>query len=243
MSDPIHSSSWTGPLDERTSARGAFTYGPGETAVTSDYARILRAQRQAPVFPPGLVRVFRLGGLLVLSPLLLLAAWLLLHSLVRDAFVEDNRAWLVAWGCSVIALGLLSFKWRSTAALFIPKLALTLALAATAAFSGAYVYLGLVSYGHATPSPPERTFELYKRCGRRCVTTVHQRVDGSTVEGVRYGPPVPYAPVCARVQRLDGNRGFRWIRVLERSQPFGQVAWPIRREACFGTQPVSSLKG
>jgi hypothetical protein len=46
------------------------------------------------------------------------------------------------------------------------------------------------------------------------------------------------------VQRLDGDHNFRWVRVLERSQGDGSnIAWPIRREDCFGNRPVSSLHG
>jgi hypothetical protein len=42
---------------------------------------------------------------------------------------------------------------------------------------------------------------------------------------------------------LDGEYGFRWIRILDRSRApsRGQLIWPVRREECFSDIPLSTL--
>jgi len=53
-----------------------------------------------------------------------------------------------------------------------------------------------------------------------------------------------YWPVCTEVQRLQGDYGFVWIRVVDRSRPpVHEIAWPIRREDCFSNKPLATLKG
>lgn len=246
MTEPIHSSDWTGPIDDATGLqRGAFTHRYGDPAVSTDYQRLLRVRQTAAAIPVEVRGVIRLGALLFfLSPVILLTAWFFLHSAVRDAFLNDNRAGLVTWGVIVMALALTQLIARSVRAILIRKAFLTLLLVSTVAFSVAYVRLGLESHARASASIPERTYELLKGCGRHCSHYVHQRADGSTVEGVWIGAPVPYGTVCARVQRLDGDYGFSWLRVLERSSGSGsEILWPIRRGDCFGNKPVSSLHG
>jgi hypothetical protein len=58
------------------------------------------------------------------------------------------------------------------------------------------------------------------------------------------GAPLAYWPVCTEVQRLQGDYGFVWIRVVDRSPPpVHEIAWPIRREDCFSNKPLATLKG
>jgi hypothetical protein len=242
--DPIHSSSWTGPPDPRE-RKGIFTHGPGEPVYTSDYQRLLSAQRRAMEVPTELRPVLRLATFLLLSPVVLVVAWISLKLAISEQQISNNVHVLVLWGLSVIALAASQVTSRSTRLIPLRRLGLSALLCATFAVAGGYFYLGRTSYAHARALRPERTFELYKTYGSRSyrqTVAVHQRPDGSTIEGISMGPPVPYAPVCTLVQRLQGDHGFAWTRVLERSQG-SELMWSIRRQDCFGARPVSSLKG
>ena len=246
MPDPIHSSSWTGPLEEHSSIQhGAFTYGPGEPVFTSDYQRLLRTRKTPPPLPPGAQQVIRLNLVILFwTPASLLLAWLFLRYAIRDTFLHDNLLWLVGWG--VVAIGALftPFGFQSSDGLFLRRAFVVVMLAATTAFSVAYVKLGLDAHALATVSVPQRTYELRMSCGRRCSEIVHQRADGTLLEGGSKYSPVPYGSTCTLVQRLDGDYGFSWVRVLERSQrSSAEIIWPIGREDCFGSKPISSLHG
>jgi hypothetical protein len=249
VSDPIHSSGWTGPIESQTAfQRGEFTHRPGEPDFTSDYQRLLQARRpRGPVTPvtPEVRGVMRLAALLFLgTPVMLLCAWFFLHAIIGDAFVNDNRIWLIAWGLAAMATGLTQMISRSAFAAFLRKGFLALALAATAAFTAAYVRLGFTAHAHASITAAERTYELYHNCGRNCGYYVHQRADGTTIEGTWVGDAVPYGSTCTLAQRLDGAYGFSWTRVLDRSPPSEhELIWPIRREDCFSDKPLSTLKG
>lgn len=239
------SSKWTGPPDEQLAPRrGAFTHRIGGHSVASDYQRFLAAQRAAAAMPPEVRRVIRLAMLLLFSPVLLWLAWLLLQSATREAIAQDNSHVLIWWGLGSIGLSLLLvMNWRAGNLVWLRKAILAVALLATVAVAIGYVYLGIDAYAHARASAPERTFELRSSCGRRCVENLHQRADGTTVQGARMGRPLAQARSCALVQRLDGEYGFTWVRVLERSRVpgRGQLAWPISREECFSDMPLSSL--
>lgn len=238
------SSKWTGPPDEGLArGRGVFTHRYGEPAFTNDYTRFQEAERIAAQTPPEVRRVMGLAALLLISPLMLLLAWLLLGAITPDALSQDNRRWLILWGSAVAALASTQIAWRSTRAILFRKALLGLALLATAGASVAYVYLGLTSHSGATASAPERAFEWQESCGRHCTTIIHQLADGSTLEGVHVGAPVQDARSCALAQRLEGTYGFSWVRVLDRSRRpgRGQLAWPISREECFSNEPLSSL--
>lgn len=248
MTDPISSSKWTGPLDEGLGQwrHGAFTHGVGEPSFTGDYARIAEARRLAGLIPPELRRVIGLAVLLLISPLLLWIGWLILRSASRDPIVEDNGAVLIAFGLGVIALAVWQIGSRSVQLIWFRKAILLSALLATVALPAAYVYFGLKSHSRATASAAERTYEWHETSGRspfQRVDSFHQRPDGTTVEGTNAGRPFEYGRSCALVQRLDGEYGFSWIRVLDRSRApaRGQLSLPIRREECFSEIPLSTL--
>ena len=209
----------------------------------SDYARFEEAKRIAALIPPEVRSVMHLAMLVLLSPLLLFVGWYVLRTVTQDAIAQDNVWWLIGGGSAVAAIAATQLAWRSTWAIFLRKAILGTALAATAAASVGYVYLGLTSYANAQASAPERTFELARRCGRHCVATIHQRADGSTLEGSDLSPPLQEARSCATVQRLAGEYGFTWVRVIERSRApaRGQLTWPISREECFSDAPLQSL--
>jgi len=115
-------------------------------------------------------------------------------------------------------------------------------IVAMIASSFAYGYGAFNSYREAVPSTRERTFEILVRKSRSQYF-VHQRADGGTVEGISYGPPLAYGSACALVERLNGDFGFSWVRVLDRSPPpEHEVIWPIRREDCFSDKPLATLR-
>jgi len=240
MSDPtIHSESWTGPqedlrqppMDRRP---GSWSFGkPG---------------RAAPHLPAsGQQRQWaRLVGFVFLSPLLLLASWFFVHAASADILWTDQRHWLVLWGLAVIAIGAREVHAGIPAEPAIRSRVLTLLLTATCAFSVWYPYAAISAHSIAVASAPERTFELYfhRRVSHGGDYFLHQRRDGTTIEGSWAGPAVRYGTTCALTQRLNGDYGFSWIRVIERTAPPAhEVLWPIRREDCFSRKPLSTLRG
>jgi len=244
VTDPVHSEGWTGDIYERSLPHRQFTYRQGQVGLTSDYERLLVARRRAEAKPPEVYPLIFLSLGLFLTPALLFVAGIILHLSIRDAFINDNAIWLFAWGFSAIAIGIAGMRSRSTTLLFVRKVIVAACLLATILFCPFYIYLGISSHAHAVASAPERTYEFAHRCGRRCTESLHQRADGSTVEGRWVGAPFAYGYTCTLVQRLNGDHNFRWVHVIERSAPSRtNMAWPIRREDCFGTKPVSSLHG
>lgn len=245
MSKRISSSDWTGPPDQ-ASRRGAFINQVGQHSISSDYQRIAEAQRVAALIPPEVRGVIRLATITLLSPLALWLAWAFVEAITRDQLVQGHGDLLTLWGLGVVALSAWQLFSRSKILLGLRKAFLIALMVSTVAVAGAYGYFGIEARAHVIATAPERTLELYKVRGRRPFKEVvvwHQRPDGSTVEGINQGRPVPYATTCALVQRLEGPYGFSWVRVVDRSRPpaQGQLSWPVRREECFSTIPLSVL--
>ena len=245
MSKRISSSGWTGSLDEQVRPR-ASTHRIGDHSISSDYRRIAEAQRIAALVPPEVRSVRWLAFIALLSPIALWLAWLLVAYISHDALARDHSGFLTFWGLGVMALAAWQLRSRSAVLIGLRKAFLVALMASTVAIAAAYGYFGIDANAQVVASAPERTFELYRVRGKRPfkkVITWHQRPDGSTVEGINQGRPVPYASTCALVQRLDGPYGFSWVRVLDRSRPpaRGQLAWPVRREECFSNIPLSTL--
>ena len=180
-----------------------------------------------------------------LSPLVLWLAWYIMISGVRDAILADNSHWLILWAMGAIALGFWQFRSRSMHLISLRKVLLGLAFVATLGAAAFYVFAGLTAHAQAEATAPERTFEISERraSGRHGYTvTLHQRSDGTLIEG-GFRQPLPYGSKCALAQRLAGNHGFVWVRVLDRSRSpeRGGLNWAIRREECFSNMPLSSL--
>jgi hypothetical protein len=236
MSDPIHSSNWTGDL----------TYRKDMSSVSTDYERILRTQRELESVPPELRRLQRLAALLLLSPLTLWIAFWFARLVIPDAFGQDYAGPLALWTLLAILAASLQLQSNSRNLMALKRWALAVALGVTVSGAFLYGYVVVTAYAQAIPSARERTFEIH-RCSARCRSGgyyVHQRADGTTVEGEYVGRAVPYGMTCATVQRLSGDYGFSWVRVLERSPPpEHEIIWPIRREDCFSDKPLSTLKG
>lgn len=212
--------------------------------MSRNYPTLLQARMAWEALPPDVRRTQRLAVSLLLSPITLAIGYWVTRFAIRDPFGQDFIAPLCLWGVLAILAGFSQLGSKSRRFIPLRQLALAAALLATLGAAFLYPYAAIAAYAHATPSARERTFEIF-RCHGRCRYSgyfVHQRADGTTVEGEYVGPPLPYGR-CALVQRFSGDYGFSWVRVLERSQAGGQLDWPIRREDCFGTKPVWSLKG
>ena len=249
VSEPTDSSGWTGPSSAvAPRLRGALVHRYGEHQVSTDFARLVAqadAESKAKQMPPELLGVVGRAWLLLASPLLLVVANQIVHSTGRDLIVQDNKAYLFAWTSAVAALALSQMVSKSLMLIWGRKAILVGATLATLGFAGGYVYIAAKSRQGALASTPERTYELYRTSGRgsfRRTEIIHQRADGTLLGGGRW-EPAPYAKTCALVQRLQGQYGFTWVRVLERSRPPGrtELHWPVRREECFSDTPLSSL--
>lgn len=236
MPEPIHSSSWTGPID----------VPPDDTGALVDQAwAMAAAKRQANAVDPETKRRIRLGLALLLSPLLLFVSSLLAELAIPDAFLVERREWLVLWGVAMAAFAILDLRLFAWSGSDWSSRITVMALSATLGVAVFYDYAVITAHGAAVPSITERTFELTVRneIGDG-VHLVHLRRDGSTVEGEGVGPVPAYQTTCTDVQRLYGDYGFVWIRVIDRSPPPAhEIAWPIRAEDCFSDRPVASLNG
>jgi len=99
------------------------------------------------------------------------------------------------------------------------------------------------SWSSAEVGPPQRAFEFYERCGKRCGRLVYQSGDGRIIGKGEVRPLPPHGSSCVSVREVVGEYGLRWARVVERSRDSkrGQLHWPVRSEECFSDLPVSTL--
>ena len=245
MPDEIHSSSWTGPPDppppeweRRLLFHGMPTFAQisaAQDAARQKLARLPAEQRA------GVRRSARLAGLLLISPLFLLGARLFAGAVISGAFAVDHSGWLNLWAIVVVGFALFELRrsWDSANDGLV-----ILALCATVVVSVLYGYAAVTSREGAIPAPPERTFEIVQHRRQLPDYLLHQRADGTTVEGEQLRGPMPYGMTCAEVQRFDGAYAFAWVKVLDRSPPPAhEVLWPIRREDCFSNKPLATLHG
>jgi hypothetical protein len=232
MPDPIiHSSSWTGPIE--TPDPPSIDLGPESLGLGEPAAPLSPAVRQWAV----------LVAAVFFSPLLLLGAFYFVHAATHDELWSDRREWLIYWGIAVFAVFAREMYVGKPANPGARSAFLALVLMSTVTFAVWYSHLVVAAHADAIATPPERAFELHRSCGRNCGYYFHQRADGSTVEGVRGENSLPYGNACTIVQRMDGDYGLTWIRVVDRSpSPEHEIAWPIRREDCFSDKPLSSLR-
>lgn len=170
MSEPTDSSNWTGPSSiAAPRLRGALVHRYGEHQVSTDFARIAAAQadaeRQAKEMPPELTGVLGRAWLLLLSPLMLVVANQVVHATGRDLIVQDNKAYLLAWGFGVAAVALSQMVSKSLALIWARKAILVGAFLATVGVAGGYIYVAAKSRQNAAFSTPERTYELYQSSG------------------------------------------------------------------------------
>lgn len=207
---------------------------------------MLDARRQWNSLPREVRSVVRWAWLVIFAaPAVLAMTWWFMRASTRDALVWNNAHWLVGAGAVSVFGAIAQLPTKSTQLLWLRKLVLAASMIGCTGLGFWYAKAGIEAHRHALVSKPERTFEYYI-CNRRCRSGyyLHQRQDGSTVEGVAMGSVPPYHSRCAEVQRLDGALDFTWVRVLDRSPaPDREVDWPIRAEDCFSSKPLATLKG
>jgi hypothetical protein len=215
------------------------------SSVASDYQRLLGAQRELGSVPPELRRLRRFAAFLAFSPLALWTAYWIARVVIPDAFAQDYSGPMSLWTFVVIFAGSWQFTSTSRRLVGLRRATISAVLGMTVGAAFLYGYAATTSYAQAMPSVSERSFEIY-RCHGRCRFGgyfVHQRANGTTVEGEYVGAPLPYGTTCTTVQRLKGDYGFSWVRVLERSPPpEHEVLWPIRRQDCFSDKPLATLR-
>ena len=248
MDDPsINSSRWTGSPAEQVlpGSYRAPTHAIGGSMWSTEWGRTRDHGFEPPMrFTNAQKMWVRLIGVACLSPLLLLAANYFVHAAVSDAFWMDNRWWLLGWSIMMIPILAIEFLAGVPSRPLLRSIVPVATIVANLGFALWYAVTALASHADAVASKPERTFELGRSCGKYCSYTVHQRADGTTIEGEFVGEPVSSGYTCAIAQRLDGRLGFSWIRVIERSPPPpSEIPWPIRREVCFSAKPISEVKG
>lgn len=244
MPDPIiHSSSWIGSDDPRLQTP---TYGSGEASTTTYYQQVVTGEIAASRVDPRVRVLFTLTfGTLFLAPLILWVVSMVTNSVIRDYAVDTRIDWLFeAWTLSLLGT-IWQFRVRSTRFIGLRKLALAVVLCGTAAFGIWYIKTAVKARAAALASPPERVFVSVEYSGRgsfRRATYWFQRADGKMIDGSRRQALPDYASICASAQRLYGDHGFEWVRVVERSRPpTTELVWPIRKDECFSTIPLSSL--
>lgn len=231
MDEPIHSSSWTGPPPEPSvrlllaaeSARGTSSRLTIETIPLE-----LRPQRRAAAY-------------LLFSPVILWLSWAVVHLVSPEPLWADQSLTLLTPTVLVICAAFHELQSPSVRCLRLRRYLMFGIIVAVAGCAVIYGYAALKGYREAVPGVPERAYEI--RVGRSKMPDyfVHQRADGTTVEGTSWGP-VPYSSTCVQVERLQAPNGFVWIRVLDRSPPpTHEIPWPIRPEDCFGNKPLAAL--
>jgi hypothetical protein len=243
MSEPIHSSSWTGPPPEPTVQRPLFGYNfglPGETRV---YELGASLQPIIQDIPSELRPQKRAAAYLLFSPIVLWLSCAVAHLLSPESLWTDQSWILLILTALVIWAAVRELQSRSVRRLQLRKSLMFLIMLAMVGCAVLYAHAALDGYRQAKPSSRERTYEITVHRSKLPDYTVHQRADGSTVEGISR-QPVVYSSTCAEVQRLQAPNGFMWVRVVDRSPaPAHEVLWPIRPEDCFSSKPLASLHG
>ncbi|WP_152569411.1 MULTISPECIES: hypothetical protein [Sphingomonas] len=233
------------PLDQYRSS--APTYAVGQHSGSTDETR-LRRRRVTPIrrepLPPGTLRKSAVASALLLSPVLLVIAhWIVIGS-TNDEYVHGEPwARLFLAGTAAMALSVADFLATSRRLVGVRTLVLAAALVGMIGYAVGYTRGALSAHAHASASPAERVLVSYENCGKNCRQAVYQRADGTLLNGLGKRPVAEYAPACARVQTLVGERGFGWLRVLERSRSpeRHQLFWPVRASECFSDIPLSQL--
>jgi len=207
-------------------------------AVTSDYQQLLARDRR---FTPIDRRFGAMLGYLLFSPFLFFAVACFTELAIPDTFLVENLDWLFLGAFAPIAFVI--FQVRLGRSMTNWRVRLTgLAYSATIGFAMFYVYAAMSAHADAVPGLVERTFEFsVPNSFGHGTHLVHQRSDGTTIEGDGLGPVPPYHTVCAEAQRLNGDFGFSWVKVVNRSRPAHEIAWPIRAQDCFSRKPLASL--
>ena len=248
MNDRISSDSWTGPPDQRLGyARSAPTYGAGQSSATDMYRQLVISQTRPPEpLPPRVRTLFRLA--LISIPISVLTLWLARVAVgfaISDMPLQVHSDWLVLAAGASLILTAIHFASRSARLVGLRIVMVATTLLGSVGFAGWYVLTTLQAHSRAQATSPVRAFEFVRYEGPRHyrrATYWYQQADGRAINGARLGAVPPFASSCVLVQLVKGDRGFTWIRVLDRSRgPAAEIAWPIRKEECFSDIPLSSL--
>jgi hypothetical protein len=132
---------------------------------------------------------------------------------------------------------------------FFPRLIAVCAVLAwppTLAAAGFLLVTGARDRAAAVGGAPQRAFVVgSEHRGRRRDKTFLQLASGEQVETRGFGGAYGASSRCYLVRRLDGRRGFAWLRVLDASPAPGpgQLSWPVDPAKCFSAVPLSEIGG
>jgi hypothetical protein len=192
------------------------------------------------------VRAFLHVALLLASPLVyLLATWVISagsSGYLIEAPAPGGLAYLP------IAAALLLFLCLKKAKDVLVAPLRWLALAgwlAVVAGSLLYAGLGLAARAAATAGPALRALPVSEESHGRTIriqTTRFSLQDGSSAT-VTSSSGFAVGRSCYLVHRMQGSRGFAWLRIVDWSPGPGpgQLAWPIDRDDCFSAADLSTL--
>jgi hypothetical protein len=180
----------------------------------------------------------------LLSPLVYLLAYLVVAVGSSDYLIEAPVP--EGAGYLPIGVGLLLLLLVAKDVLVAPLRSISLAgWLAVVAGSLLYAGLGLGARVAATAGPGLRALPVEQEShGRslRIYTTRFSLEDGSSATVTsRSGFAVGRS--CYLVHRVEGGRGFAWLRFADWSPGPGpgQLTWPIDRDECFSAADLSTL--
>jgi hypothetical protein len=180
-------------------------------------------------------------------PISILSLWIARIAVgvaIRDMPVQVHSDWLVLVAGASSILTAMHFVSRSGRLVGLRILMVAMTLLASLGFAGWSAVTTLQAHSRAQATSPVRAFEFVRYEGSRSYRRArywYQQADGRAINGARLGRVPDYASSCVVVQLIRGERGFTWVRVLDRTRAAAEIEWPIRKEECFSDIPLTSL--
>ena len=106
MSDPTHSSDWTGLAKTPT-------YASGQSSVSDLYQNMLRAQQELDELGPQVRALRRLAARLLVSPLTLWFAFQFVRIVIPDQLASNQSGLLAIWTSLVVIVAVGQLKSNS----------------------------------------------------------------------------------------------------------------------------------
>ena len=183
--------------------------------------------------------------LFVFSPLAMLAADGLLSLSIADVATAAPDVLGPAAITCLAGLGLCALVHRDIASRVCGWVARA-GLVGAVLWSLFHLATGIQDYRTAEARPVQRAqvMQVHRGGGGRSfrrTATTFALADGTNVT-IRGGVG---GRNCYAVRRVEGTRGFAWLRIVESPAPLrsGELNWPIPRDLCFSNAPLSTVRG